>query len=76
MVLCSHAVIAACHVTCMLAYRDAQRYQQFLGIKREDKNIAESQKAMKRQGDPVSRVVGPDNLKDINEARENIPADK
>ena len=56
--------------------RDAKRYQQFLGIRKEKENIADSQKAMKRQGDPVSRVVGPDNLKDIDEARQNIPADK
>ena len=56
--------------------RDAKRYQQFLGIKTEKEDIAESQKAMKSQGDPVSRIVGPDNLKDINQARQNIPADK
>ena len=31
---------------------------------------------MKTQGDPVSRVIGPDNLKDIAAARRDIPADK
>lgn len=31
---------------------------------------------MKTQGDPVSRVIGPDNLKDIAQARKDIPADK
>lgn len=56
--------------------RDAKRYQQFLGIRKEKENIADSQKAMKMQGDPVSRVIGPDNLKDIDQARQNIPADK
>lgn len=56
--------------------RDAQRYRSFLGINKEKENIADSQKAMKSQGDPVSRVIGPDSLKDIDEARQNIPADK
>ena len=56
--------------------RDAQRYRGFLGINKEAKNIADSQKTMKTQGDPVSRVIGPDNLKDIAQARKDIPADK
>lgn len=56
--------------------RDAQRYRGFLGINKEDKNIADSQNTMKTQGDPVSRVIGPDNLKDIAQARKDIPADK
>ncbi|DBA82995.1 TPA: hypothetical protein ACH3X1_006772 [Trebouxia sp. C0004] len=56
--------------------RDAQRYRGFLGINKESQNIADSQKTMKGQGDPVSRVIGPDNLTDIAQARKDIPADK
>lgn len=56
--------------------RDAQRYRGFLGINKEAKNIADSQKTMKSEGDPVSRVIGPDNLQDIAQARKDIPADK
>lgn len=56
--------------------RDANRYRDFLGINKEAKNIADSQKTMKMQGDPVSRAIGPDNLNDIAAARKDIPADK
>jgi len=56
--------------------RDAQRYRGFLGINKESQNIADSQKTMKGQGDPVSRAIGPDNLTDIAQARKDIPADK
>lgn len=56
--------------------RDAQRYRGFLGINKESQNIADSQKTMKGQGDPVSRAIGPDNLTDIAQARKDIPAEK
>ena len=62
-----------CFQTCP---RDAQRYRGFLGINKESQNIADSQKTMKGQGDPVSRAIGPDNLTDIAQARKDIPADK
>lgn len=61
---------------CMHLCRDANRYRDFLGINKEAKNIADSQKTMKMQGDPVSRAIGPDNLNDIAAARKDIPADK
>lgn len=61
---------------CMDLCRDANRYRDFLGINKEAKNIADSQKTMKMQGDPVSRAIGPDNLNDIAAARKDIPADK
>ena len=64
------------HTGVLHCCRDAQRYRGFLGINKEAKNIADSQKTMKNEGDPVSRAIGPDNLQDIAQARKDIPADK
>ena len=53
------------------------RYRQFLGIQKEQQNIAEEQKKLKQSFAAGKDIVSPDNLNTINQARaEGTPADR
>ena len=53
------------------------RYRQFLGIQKEQQNIAEEQEKLKKSFAAGKDIVSPDNLNTINQARaEGTPADR
>jgi hypothetical protein len=53
------------------------RYRQFLGIQKEQQNIAEEQQKLKKSFAAGKDIVSPDNLNTINQARaEGTPADR
>lgn len=53
------------------------RYRQFLGIQKEDQNIAEEQAKLKQSFAAGTDIVSPDNLKTIAAAKDaGTPADK
>jgi len=57
--------------------RDLVRYRQFLGIQKEQQNIAEEQAKLKQSFAAGTDIVSPDNLKTIAAAKEaGTPADK
>ena len=57
--------------------RDLYRYRQFLGIQREQQNIAEEAEKLKMGFRAGTDVASPDNLSTIEAAkREGTPADR
>ena len=57
--------------------RELVRYRQFLGIQKEDQNIAEEQAKLKQSFAAGKDIVSPDNLNTIAAAKEaGTPADK
>ena len=59
--------------SCVTICRDYQRYGNFLGLKGEATNVAESQAQLKQKGDFTNKL----NEKDIAQSRkEGTPADR
>ncbi len=57
--------------------RELVRYRQFLGIQKEEQNIAEEQAKLKMSFAEGKDIVSPDNLKTIAAAKDaGTPADK
>ncbi len=63
----------AVHALC----RELLRYRQFLGIQKEQQNIAEEQAKLKSNFRAGVDFTSPDNLKTIEQAKqEGLPADR